>query len=169
MPRAYWSPQPTASLLDAADDSSAANLAAASDALSSTATDLLGGLQSSLGQTPTSTRGPSPAPGYREKEKERKKEEKRLRKPRPLGRVFVIDVSGPSLHRGVVREVCEGIRRALYGSKRKSEGASSENDDDENGDEEPEEDIIGSDERIAIVTVAETIGFWNLSVSVFAS
>lgn len=166
VPRAYWSPQPTASLLDAADDSSAANIAAASDALSSTASDLLGGLQSSLGQTPTSTRGPSPVPGYREKEKERKKEEKRLRKPRPLGRVFVIDVSGPSVQRGVVREVCEGIRRALYGSKRKAEQDASETREDEkNGDEEPEEDVIGSDERIAIVTVADTIGFWNLSVS----
>lgn len=149
-------------MLDAADDSSAANLAAAGDALTSTATDLLGGLQQSLGQTPTSTRGPSPAPGYREKEKERKKEEKRLRKPRPLGRVFVIDVSGPSLHRGVVREVCEGIRRALYGSKRKAEKQS---EDESNGDEEPEEDVIGAAERIAIVTVADTVGFWNLSVS----
>lgn len=171
VPRAYWSPQPTASALDAAEDGSAANLAAASDALQSTATDLLGGLQSSLGQTPASTRGPSPAPGYREREKERKKEEKRLRKPRPLGRVFVIDVSGPSVQRGVVREVCEGIRRALYGSKRKTENGH-EGDRDGNGDaetEEPEEDVIGADERIAIVTVAETIGFWNLSVSRLAS
>lgn len=162
VPRAYWAQQPAASMLDAAHDSSAANLAAAGDALSSTATDLLGGLQQSLGQTPTNTRGPSPAPGYREKEKERKKEERRLRKPRPLGRVFVIDVSGPSLHRGVVREVCEGIRRALYGTKPKVE---KESEDESNGDEEPEEDVIGPDERIAIVTVAETIGFWNLSVS----
>jgi protein transport protein SEC24 len=99
-------------------------------------------------------------PGYREKEKERKKEEKRLRKPRPLGRVFVIDVSGPSVHRGIVREVCEGIRRALYGSKSKPE----ENDESRTDSEEVEEDTIGSDERIAIVTVAETVGFWNLSV-----
>lgn len=160
VPRDYWAHQPEASLLDAADDGSAANLAAAGDALSSTASDLLGGLQSSLGQTPAGTRGPSPAPGYREKEKERKKEEKRLRKPRPLGRVFVIDVSGPSVHRGIVREVCEGIRRALYGSKPKTEqnGESDANED-------VDEDTLGADERIAIVTVAETIGFWNLSVS----
>jgi protein transport protein SEC24 len=158
--RDYWAHQPEASLLDAADDNSAATLAAAGDALSSTASDLLGGLQSSLGQTPTNTRGPSPVPGYREKEKERKKEEKRLRRPRPLGRVFVIDVSGPSVHRGIVREVCEGIRKALYGSKRSTEqeaGTEIENED-------PDEDTIGADERIAIVTVAETIGFWNLSV-----
>jgi len=143
-----------------ADDGSAANLAAASDALTSTASDLLGGLQQSLGQTPVGTRGPSPAPGYREREKERKKEEKRLRKPRPLGRVFVIDVSGPSVHRGIVREVCEGIRRALYGSKSKVE----QDAETEGESEEVDEDTIGAGERIAIVTVAETIGFWNLSV-----
>jgi protein transport protein SEC24 len=74
--------------------------------------------------------------------------------------VFVIDVSGPSVHRGIVREVCEGIRKALYGSKRSTEqeaGTEIENED-------PDEDTIGADERIAIVTVAETIGFWNLSV-----
>lgn len=160
VPRDYWAIQAEASLLDAADDGSAANLAAAGDALTSTASDLLGGLQQSLGQTPVGTRGPSPAPGYREREKERKKEEKRLRKPRPLGRVFVIDVSGPSVHRGIVREVCEGIRRALYGSKTKIE---QENESEDQA-EEVDEDTLGADERIAIVTVAETIGFWNLSV-----
>jgi len=158
VPRDYWAVQTEASLLDAADDGSAAHLAAAGDALTSTASDLLGGLQQSLGQTPVGTRGPSPVPGYREREKERKKEERRLRKPRPLGRVFVIDVSGPSVHRGIVREICEGIRRALYGSKPKTE----QNDDQS---EEADEEVIGSDERIAIVTVAETVGFWNLSVS----
>jgi len=160
VPRDYWAIQTEASLLDVADDGSAANLAAASDALTSTASDLLGGLQQSLGQTPVGTRGPSPAPGYREREKERKKEEKRLRKPRPLGRVFVIDVSGPSVHRGIVREVCEGIRRALYGSRTKSEQVA----ETEGESEEVDEDTLGADERIAIVTVAETIGFWNLSV-----
>lgn len=145
VPREYWSHQPAASLLDAGEDG---NLAAAGDALASTASDLLGGLQSSLGQTPTGTRGPSPAPGYREKEKERKKEEARLRRPRPMGRVFVIDVSGPSVHRGIVREVCQGIRQSLYGTG-----------------QDEDEQVIGPDERIAIVTVAETVGFWNLSVS----
>jgi protein transport protein SEC24 len=152
VPREYWAPQPSASLLDASEEGT--NLAAAGDALASTASDLLGGLQTSLGQTPTNTRGPSPAPGYREKEKERKKEERRLRRSRPMGRVFVIDVSGPSVHRGIVKEVCEGIRRSLYGSKRKEDES-----------EEQDEDVIGPEERIAIVTVAETVGFWNLSVS----
>jgi protein transport protein SEC24 len=124
-------------------DASAANLSSATDALSSTAADLLGGLQQSFGQTPT--RGPSPAPGYKEREKERKREEMRLRRPQPLGRVFVLDVCNGSVQRGVVREVCEGIRKALYGV----------GEDDE---------TIGKCERIAIVTVAETVGFWNLSV-----
>jgi len=158
VPRSYWAPQPppSGSLLDAAIDSSAANIASAGDALASTAADLLGGLQNSLGQTPTTTRGPSPAPGYKEREKERKREERRLRRPTGMGRVFVIDVSGPSVARGVVREVCEGIRRVLYGSKKK---------DEPNGDDGEEEETIGKSERVAIVTVAETVGFWNLSVS----
>lgn len=144
-PKTYWSlqPPPTGSLLDSAMDASAANLSSATDALSSTAADLLGGLQQSFGQTPT--RGPSPAPGYKEREKERKREEMRLRRPQPLGRVFVLDVCNGSVQRGVVREVCEGIRKALYGV----------GEDDE---------TIGKCERIAIVTVAETVGFWNLSV-----
>ncbi len=75
-----------------------------------------------------------------------------------MGRVFVIDVTGPSVGRGVVREVCEGIRRALYGMKRKEEVNGE-------GEEGEEEEIIGKGERVAIVTVAETVGFWNLSVS----
>lgn len=148
VPRSYWAQQPAGSLVDSAEDTSAATLAAASDALSTTASDLLGGLQSTLGATP---RGPSPAPGHKEKER---KESRKLRRPKPLGRVFMIDVSGPSVQRGLVQEVCEGIRKSLYGSKTElAEG-------------EEEEDVIGRDERIAIVTVAETIGFWNLSVGV---
>lgn len=71
---------------------------------------------------------------------------RKLRCPRPMGRVFVIDVSGPSVHGGIVHEACEGIRRSLYG----------------NGTED--EEVLGTGEKIAIVTVAETIGFWNLSV-----
>jgi protein transport protein SEC24 len=141
VPQAYWAPQPEGSLVESATDRSAANLSAASDALSSTASDLLGGLQSSLGTTPSQTRGPSPAPN-----KDREKELRKLRRPRPLGRVFIIDVSGPSVQRGVVREVCEGLRKALYGQ------------------DAEDDDVIGSEERIAIVTVAENIGFWNLSV-----
>lgn len=155
VPKSYWAEQPR-SLLDSATDNTAASLAGATDALTSTAADLLGGLQSSLGQS----RGPSPAPGAKEakeKEKERKKEERRLRKPQPLNRVFVIDVTGPSVSRGIVKEVCEAIRRGLYGSKAPVNG-------NEDG-EEADEDIIGAGERIGIVTVAETVGFWNLSSS----
>jgi protein transport protein SEC24 len=154
VPKIYWAPQPppSGSLLDTAVDQT-------TDALSSTAHDLLSGLQSSLGQG--ASRGPSPQPSFKEKEKERKKEEKRLRRPQPIGRVFVIDVSAGSVERGVVREVCEGIRRALFGPKRADDAGASSAEPDNNDDEY---DGIGSGERIAIVTVAETVGFWDLSV-----
>lgn len=130
---------------------------ATTDAITSTASDLLSGLQSSLGQG--ISRGPSPQPNAREKEKERKKEEKRLRKPRPIGRVFVMDVSAGSSSRGIVSEVCEGIRRAVYGKKRRDENQNEE------GEADDEEEGMARGERIGIVTVAESIGFWNLSVS----
>ena len=106
VPGEYHAPQPTAtgSMLDSAVDTT-------TDALSSTATDLFSGLQASLGQG--TSRGPSPAPG---REKDRKKVQVRyLRRPGPMSRVFVVDVSTPSVSRGVVREVCEGIRMAIYG------------------------------------------------------
>lgn len=155
-PRTYWSPQPppTGSLLDTAIDASAANL----DALATTASDLLGGLQQSLGQGPS--RGPSPAP---HKDKDKRKPEPRLRRPQGMARVFVIDVSAPSLARGVVKEVCEGIRLGLYGSKRKGDETTVENGEPGDGEEE---EVIGKEERVAVMTVAETVGFWNLSVSV---
>ncbi|ORY28021.1 putative ER to Golgi transport-related protein [Naematelia encephala] len=151
VPRIYWPPQPppSGSLLETAIDTSSANLSVASDALASTAAELMHGLQSSLGATPSVTRGPSPVPGHKEKDR-LKKEEKRLRMPRGMGRVFVIDVSGPSASRGVVREVCEGIKRGLYGDKDSEEG---------------EDVLIGQGERVAIITVGETVGFWNLSAS----
>lgn len=149
VPRPYWAPQPppSGSAVDSAIESGA-NF----DALTSTASDLLGGLQQSLGQT---SRGPSPGPG-REREKE-KAREKRLRKPAGLGRVFVIDVSYPSTQRGVVREACEAIRRGLYGNKTEQTNGDSE------GQEDEDEVGLGKGERVAIVTVAESVGFWNLS------
>lgn len=143
--RDYWFPQPppSGSLIDSVLDSSSANLAGAGDALATTGADLLGALQNSLGQTPTRGSTPQPA-SFKEREKERKKEERRLRKPVPLGRVFIIDVSAPCAGRGIVREVCEAVKQALYGD---------------------EENSLGPGERIAIMTVAETVGFWNLAVS----
>jgi protein transport protein SEC24 len=154
VPKPYWALQPALDpVLDQPE--TGASLTSAADSLASTATDLLGGLSASLGQTPVATRGNSPAPGYKEKEAERKKEEQRLRRPGPINRVFVLDVSEGSVRRGVVRYVCEGIRRGLYGSKRQAEGMEGEGED---------EDTIAGGERIAIITVAETVGFWNLSV-----
>lgn len=158
VPRIYWAaqPPPSGSMIDTAVD-------ATTDAISTTASDLLSGLQNSLGQGVS--RGPSPQPNAREKEKERKKEEKRLRKPRPLSRVFVVDVSAGSAGRGIVREVCEGIRRAVYGKKRTTEGENTNGsaNGEEDGDEEDEGFARG--ERIGIITVAESVGFWDLSVS----
>ena len=156
VPRQYWSEQPAGSLLESATDASAANLASAGDALATTAADLLGGLQTSLGQQPS--RGPSPHPGHKGKEKKR---EPPMRRPQPLGRVFVIDVSATSVKNGVVREACDAIRRALYGSKRKEMA----NGDSSDGTEDAEEMTIGEGEMIAIISVAESAGFWNLSVS----
>lgn len=156
VPRAYWAPQPSgSSLLDRVANESSLGV----DALASTATDLLSGLQSSLGQAPT-PRGPSPVPGYKERERERKREEKRLRRPQPLSRVFVIDVSAGSVARGVVREVCEGIRKALYGEKKEKR-----NEDGGDVEEEEADEGVGRGEKVAFMTVAETVGFWNLSVS----
>jgi len=152
VPKIYWAPQPppTGSLLDNAVDNT-------TDALASTAQDLLSGLQSAVGDK---SRGPSPMPNAREKEKERVKKEKRLRKPAGLGRVFVLDVSSGSVARGVLREVCEGIRTAIYSKRRETNGGGSSGQEVE----EEEEDGLGAGEKIAIVTVAESVGFWNLSV-----
>ncbi|WVQ86219.1 hypothetical protein IAT38_008387 [Cryptococcus sp. DSM 104549] len=141
----YWAlqPPPSSSLLDST----------VPDALSTTASDLLGGLQASLGQHPHG-HGHAGTSGkeQREKEKEREKERRKFRKPEGLGRVFVLDVSAQSAERGVVREVCEGIRTALYG-KRRAEG-----------EEKPEEEeVMGEGQRVAFVTVAESVSFWNLS------
>ncbi|KAK4685909.1 protein transport protein SEC24, partial [Tremellales sp. Uapishka_1] len=151
VPRSYWSPQPppTGSLIDSVLDTSSSNLANAGDALATTGADLLGALQSSLGQTPT--RNTTPVPGYKEKEKERRKEERRLRKPVGLSRVLIIDISSGSAARGVVRTVCETIKNGLYGTK--TEGEEGEED----------EEKIGRGERVGFITVGETVGFWNLS------
>ncbi|WWC65029.1 uncharacterized protein I303_107643 [Kwoniella dejecticola CBS 10117] len=150
----YWSlqPPPSGSLIDVAADVGNS----ASDAISSTAADLLGGLQASLGQEQHNIRGPSPGLTAKEKAKELKK----YRKPRGIGRVFVIDVSSSSAQRGIVREVCEGIKKALYGSKSPKQSNGDEGEQDQ---EEEEEITIGRGERIGIVSVAEHVGFWNLS------
>ncbi|WVR08759.1 hypothetical protein IAU60_005817 [Kwoniella sp. DSM 27419] len=144
----YWAlqPPPSGSLLDVAADASSS----ATDALSSTAADLLGGLQASIGQEKPS-RGVSPQPTYKEREKERKIQERKYRRPASLSRVFVVDISSPCSDRGVVREVCEGIRKGLYGTQKENE----EGDEDEL--------VIGKGERVGIITCAETVGFWNLS------
>lgn len=140
-PREYWFPQPAGSLFEDNTD----GFAQAGDALASTGADLLGALQSSLGQTPS--RGNTPQPGHRKKSMQ---EGRRLRRPVPLGRVFIIDVSAGSAQRGIVRSICEGIHSALYGQKQE-------------GEEDEDEDVIGQGERVAFVTVGQSVGFWSLS------
>lgn len=155
----YWALQPTTTF-ESADGGP--NISAATDALTTTASDLLGGLTASLGPSPNATRAPSPM-SYKEKEAEKKKEEQRLRKPSPLSRVFVLDLSESGTRRGVVKCVCESIRKGLYGSKRKEEVNGTVEGEAEA--EEDEEEVIGRGERIGIITVGETVGFWDLSVS----
>nr|XP_019007763.1 protein transporter SEC24 [Kwoniella pini CBS 10737]OCF46544.1 protein transporter SEC24 [Kwoniella pini CBS 10737] len=158
--QSYWSlqPPPSGSLIDVATDVGNS----ASDAISSTAADLLGGLQASLGQDQHNNRGPSPALSAKEKAKELKK----YRKPHGIGRVFIIDVSSSSAQRGIVREVCEGIKKALYGNKSQKNGTEANGQGAE--DEEEEEITIGKGERVGIISVAEHVGFWNLSSNLSA-
>ncbi|ODN77810.1 hypothetical protein L202_04933, partial [Cryptococcus amylolentus CBS 6039] len=137
VPPSYWARQPpSGSLID-------------SDALSSTAQDLLGGLQASLGQ------GKEPhiptGKEQREKEKEREKERRKFRKPTTLSRVFVVDVSANAGSRGIVQLVCAGIRKAIYGSDKEGE------------DEQDVEERLKPGQKVAIVSVAEAVSFWNLS------
>ncbi|TXT05981.1 hypothetical protein VHUM_03742 [Vanrija humicola] len=145
VPRDYWSVQPSGSILDVPDHTA--------DALATTGADLLGALQSSLGQTPV--RGNTPAPGH--KGAAAHKEDRRLRRPAPLGRVFILDVSASTVQRGVVRTVCEGIRKALFGSK--PAGAEETEGDD------VDEEVIGAGERVGFVTVGDGVGFWNVSAA----
>lgn len=147
VPKEYWFPQPSGSILEDASDA----LTGAGDALATTGADLLGALQSSLGQGHTPSRGNTPQPGHKHKPKH----EERLRRPVPLGRVFIIDVSAPSAGRTIVREVCEGIRKSLYGEKKEADG--------EAEDAEEDEVLIGKGERVAFVTAGQTVGFWNIS------
>ena len=155
VPRSYWSLQPSSSTSGGPD------LSKAAESLTHTATDLLGNL---TGATPAVSRNPSPIPTYKEKQA-LAEQEKKHRKPGGMGRVFVLDVSAGAVARGVLREVCEAVRRGLYGSRRPGEGDGQAG---ENGtEEETEEEIIGENERVGIVTVGESVGFWNLSVRAF--
>nr|ODN99776.1 protein transporter SEC24 [Cryptococcus depauperatus CBS 7855] len=142
VPSSYWALQPpSGSLFENID----------SDVLTSTAQDLLGGLQASLGQS----QGPH-IPSAKEqidKEKQKQKERKRHRQPTSLSRIFVLDVSVSGGEKGVVREVCEGIRRAIYGVKERSQEEQSEQ----------EEIVMGDGQKVGFVSVGEAVSFWNLA------
>jgi protein transport protein SEC24 len=153
VPQSYWS------VLQTSSSSGGADLSKAAESLSHTASDLLGNL---TGATPAVSRNPSPVPTYKERQANAE-EEKKLRRPQGMGRVFVIDVSQGAVQRGVVREVCEGIRKAIYGTKRLAD--LKEREGESSTEEDEDEEVIGDNQRVAIVTVAESVGFWNLSVN----
>lgn len=126
-PRSYWASNPT-SILDASG-------------LSSTGADLLASLNEAVAErSGTNLAGQDLKQKQREKAKQ--KEDEHARPPLPIGRVFAIDASWNAVRSGMIHEVCEGIREALYGE----EGC----------------DVEG---RIAIVTFDQALQYYNLSVS----
>ena len=71
-----------------------------------------------------------------------------LREPAPMSYIFAIDVSWNAVKSGLVREITQGIKQALYGS-------------------EGDEALFGLPEgsKVGIVTFDRTIHYYNLSVS----
>jgi protein transport protein SEC24 len=83
------------------------------------------------------------------------------RRPVPISRVFVIDVSWSAVKGGIVREVCEGIKRALYGD---SSDGNLEQINSEEG-EQGEEEWRTPEGRVGIITFDRAVHYYNLSVS----
>lgn len=111
------------------------------------------------GGTGTGANTPSGGKGSKGK-KNGPTEDENTRRPVPIARVFAIDVSWSAIKGGVVREVCQGIKKALYG-KEKEQADEQNGEDGENQDEAwrvPEG-------RIGIVTFDRAVHFYNLSVS----
>jgi protein transport protein SEC24 len=125
VPKSYWALQPRSLLEEGGLDSTA---------------DLMGALQSAVGSTSSSSILPQPT--TKEKIKEQAKQEKRMRKPKPMGRVFALDVSFGSVKSGLLREACEALKALLFA-----------------------EDAIR--QPVAIMTFDRSVQFYNLSVSVF--
>lgn len=159
VPRAYWATNP-ASLLDAQGLST----------MSEDFMDALGNVVSTAASTAASHTGTMDALPVNVSSNTTSKASKRTvpssstsdhhaRRPAPLGRVFMIDVSWSAIKSGMVAQVCEGIKRALYGPD------PSELEQQPNGDET----TTTKDEwkvphgRVAIVTFDANVHFYNLS------
>lgn len=121
--------------------------------LSSTG-DLLSSLNTAVSNAST---GPHQATEkeLKQKQKERAKEDEKLRQPKPIARVFAIDVCWSAAKGGLIRECCEGIRLALYGEK--VDGV----------DGEAGEKFETPPGRVGIVTFDTSVQFHNLTVSRF--
>jgi len=157
VPRAYWASNPT-SLLDAGG-------------LSNVGSDLLGALNDAVGGVAESSgarevlTGGSSTPRSTKMGDKKKKEtnagDVNARRPASIARVFMVDVSWSAVKGGIVREVCQGIKEAIYGKSEDGALAQSNGEDGEDGQEEwkvPEG-------RVGIVTFDRAVHYYNLSVS----
>lgn len=147
VPPSYWAANPS-SILDASG-------------LSTTGSDLL----ASLNQAVAATSGSNLAGQdlkQKQKEQAKRKEQENARAPAPIGRVFAIDVSWNAARSGMIAEVCEGIRQALYGTPEELT--------DLEGDSDGKEDAVPAgppraEGRIAIMTFNREVHYYSLSVS----
>jgi protein transport protein SEC24 len=157
VPKSYWALNPS-SLLDSnglsdlsSDLLDSLNEAVVNAAEASGANEVIGNATGG-----TISRATLGAGGKGKKQME-DSDESKLRRPVPIGRVFAIDVSWSSARGGILREVCQGIREAIYGKPKeeKIEGVEAEE----------EEEWRVPEGRIGIVTFDRNVQFFNLSVS----
>jgi protein transport protein SEC24 len=138
------------------------NAAEASGAKDALSVGLGGASHSGTGSNTPNPSGPSSGKGGNKKKPTSSSDDENIRRPVPIARVFAIDVSWSAVKGGVVREVCQGIKEALYGKGK--EQALDSNGEDEGG--EQEEDAWRVPEgRVGIVTFDRAVQFYNLSVS----
>ena len=95
------------------------------------------------------------------KKKETNAADVNARRPGSIARVFMVDVSWSAVKGGIVREVCQGIKEAIYG-KSKDEALGRLNGEEE---VEGEEEWKIPEGRIGIVTFDRAVHYYNLSVS----
>ena len=159
VPRAYWANNPS-SLLESNGLSTVSGdlLASLNDAVNTAAE--ASGAKDALGVSSSGTGSNTPSGTSSGRQGNKKKvDDENMRRPAPIARVFAIDVSWSAVKGGVVREVCQGIKEALYGKDKESTLGQDEG-------ETPEEDSWRVPEgRIGIVTFDRAVHFYNLSVS----
>lgn len=173
VPKAYWASNPSSLLesnglstvsgdLLASLNEAVNNAAEASGAKDALGVGLGGASHSGTGSNTPNPSGPSSGKGGNKKKPTSSSDDENMRRPVPIARVFAIDVSWSAVKGGVVREVCQGIKEALYGKGK--EQALDTNGEDEVG--EQEEDAWRVPEgRVGIVTFDRAVQFYNLSVS----